>query len=549
MKTVIDSVPLNADLNKEPTFEEIQKSIDLIPNELLKHENVMHLMHGLFSLCWRSKMVPDQWRQAIIHPIPKTSTKSIDPLKYRGLALQSCVCKILCDIINDHIVNHLDNEDLIADEHNGFRKGRSCSHHIHTLLTTVRNRLTERKDTHACFIDFSKAFDDVDRKLLICKLVECKIVGPILDLIKQLYSNTTNYVRLNGRFSDGFSSENGVMQGNNLSPTLFSVFINGLLQELSGSAVGIKLGSMLINHLAYADDIVLLAENESDLQQLLDVAENWCKKWRIKVNISKSKTIHFRNKNQQCGEFRHQFGGELLEQVKSYKYLGVTLDEYLMLDNAVEQLAAAGSRALGYVIGKTKNNIDLGFHSFETLFRSCVAPILDYASGAWSVGHDCVKIKQVQLRAIRYYCGLPRTTPIVGMISEMGWIPSVVRRDLESVRLYNQYVRMPAEQLNKKVFEFDMDKQAKGSWSRNLYCIAEHTGCTKLVDARKPLSIELMKDKLLRMYCDTVKRGIEEKPKLRTFCKIKENFETESYLRLNLDKHKRSLIGQLTLGV
>ena len=79
----------------------------------------------------------------------------------------------------------------------------------------------------------------------------------------------------------------GVKQGDCLSPTLFAIFINDLATELKNSNIGVILedsnigvileDSMLINILLYADDIVLLAETEEDMQFLLFIVESWCK--------------------------------------------------------------------------------------------------------------------------------------------------------------------------------------------------------------------------------------------------------------------------------
>ena len=455
-----DSDDSDDELNAEPTYEEVKRAVenakdkkapgaDAIPNELLKHPNVMHLLLNLFKLCWQSGLVPDQWRESLIHPIPKSSKVSINPLDYRGLVLQSCICKILSSIINARVIRFLDTKGYIEDEQNGFCKHRSCSHHIHTLLSVAKCRILNKQDTHACFLDFRKAFDSVDRHLLYHKLKEYGISGTVLTLIKQLYQNTTNFIRLNGELSNSFPSGNGVRQGDNLSPNLFSVFINGLLTVLKKNDHGVVHGNLKINHLAYADDVVLLAETATGLQSLISVVEGWCRQWRIRINNSKSKIIHFCDKRKPVPSFTHLLNMEKLERVQSYKYLGVVLDENLTLDETVKQLSAAGSHALRQVIGKSKANLDLGLQSYRLLFDSCVAPVLDYASGAWSMGRDCPKMEQVQLRAIRYYCGLPRTTPVAGMMKEMSWILCVVRRDIENVRLYNQFIRMPPSCLNR----------------------------------------------------------------------------------------------------
>ena len=70
--------------------------------------------------------------------------------------------------------------------------------------------------------------------------------------------------------------------------------------------------------LLYADDVVLLAESESDLQIMLDVLSNWCKKWRLDINDTKTQVIHFRNPSKQRSVFQFCCGDQELKTVSQY---------------------------------------------------------------------------------------------------------------------------------------------------------------------------------------------------------------------------------------
>ena len=178
----------------------------------------------------------------MINPIPKESGKAIDPLKYRGISLQSCVYKILSNILNVRITHYFEKQDLLAEEQNGFRSGRSCEQHIFALTNIVRNQINCKESIYATFIDFRKAFDFTDRNLLYYKLMQTNVNGPILCLIRQMYCDIENFVRLNGVLSEPFCSKQGLKQGDNLSPSLFNFYINGLIESLNTSAAGVKIG-------------------------------------------------------------------------------------------------------------------------------------------------------------------------------------------------------------------------------------------------------------------------------------------------------------------
>ena len=228
------------------------------------------------------------------------------------------------------------------------------------------------------------------------------------------------------------------------------------------------------NVLAYADDLVLLSDSEQNLQRLLDMVAEWCNKWRVLINVMKSKVVNFRRRNTPRTTCQFKISNEVLETVEKYKYLGIVLTELLDYNVTIDHLVNSASRALGSVIGKTKSNQYLGYASYTKLFDSLVCPILDYGSGVWNTGLNCKKLDQIQNRAIRYYLGVPRTSPIAGIEGMMGWTPGIVRRDLESLCFYNQVIKLPDTRLPKILY--DMDKAHNGLWSNNIENIAKCAG-------------------------------------------------------------------------
>ena len=199
-------------------------------------------------------------------------------------------------MLNERLSRHLVTE--LADEQNGFWKHRSCLHHIFVLQTLVKNEcLVRGKQIFSIFVDFRKAFDYVDRQLMYHRLKEANVNGPFLDLIIQMYTNTVNVVKVNELFTDEIEINIGVKQGDNLSPGIFSQFINGLITKLKESHIGVNFsGDEKVCVLAYADDIVLLAESENELERLINITDEWCLKWRVSINQNKTKIIHFRRK-------------------------------------------------------------------------------------------------------------------------------------------------------------------------------------------------------------------------------------------------------------
>ena len=180
------------------------------------------------------------------------------------------VAKIYSSIMNKRLQTYLEKNDLLAEEQNGFRVSRSCIDHVLVLCTVLRNRKALGLDTFVTFVDFQKAFDSVNRDLLLYKLLKIGIRGNFYQSLCAMYKNPRARVVLCSHKTKYFDCPIGVKQGDSISATLFAIYINDLADEIKQSGIGIQLGEGdCLNILMYADDIALLAANENDMQELV----------------------------------------------------------------------------------------------------------------------------------------------------------------------------------------------------------------------------------------------------------------------------------------
>ena len=170
--------------------------------------------------------------------------------------------------------------------------------------------------------------------------------------------------------------------------------------------------------------------------------------------------MHFRKKLKSPTEFKFQLGSVELKLVKSYKYLGITLDDCLNFNENLDILASSAQRALGSIINKYKNYRSMGFQTYTKLYDSCVKPIIDYCSPVWS-HTDSNKTELVQHRAIRAFMGVHRYAPLDGLYADMGWLPSNYSRKLEVFRYWNRLMKLENHRITKQIFVFDYQSQSK----------------------------------------------------------------------------------------
>ena len=190
--------------------------------------------------------------------------------------------------------SYADHEQTNRGEHITSVQLRWRRQQDHAQLLQVRihngNRKKDNLPTFACYIDLTRAFDGINRTLLWHKLMHYKVDGKLLHIIKTMYEHVQSAVRIGHELADWFSVKSGVRQGDNLAPTLFAIYINDFMQEIQEVNKGVRIGDEYISGFIYADDVVLIAGTPEDLQAQLDVAHAWCVKWRLRVNLDKTKT-------------------------------------------------------------------------------------------------------------------------------------------------------------------------------------------------------------------------------------------------------------------
>ncbi len=492
--------------------------------------------------------MPSIWVKAIINPIPKGAGKDpFVPLNYRGISLLSCMSKTFTSLLNERIVKYCDDLGILADEQNGFRKGRSCVDHLFSLTSIIRNRLANRCPTFCAFIDMEKAFDWVDRDLLLYRLSLYQINGKIYKSIKMLYTSTMSCVRLNNIFGGWFLTNTGVRQGDNLSPTLFALFINGLAEEIKTLNKGVQVDDRNVAIMLYADDIICIANNEVDLQCMIECMYKWCYKWKLKLNIEKSNIVHFRTRRQAQTKFQFQYGDKEFKKVDRYKYLGMFLDAHLSFNDGSKILSEAGGRALGGVINKFKELKDCGFDTYEKMFNTAVSPVCNYAAEIWGY-KDFSWATHIQNRAMRYYLGVHRFACLGGLRGDFGWLSPRFQRFIIMVNFWNRLINMGNDRLTKHMFEYD-HRLCSNNWCSEIKDIFVKLGMVQIFNQKLTCDLTTITNKLYTLMKREWLEEIQSKPKLRTYMLFKEEFGIENYVKFHMSKRNRSLLAQFRLGI
>ena len=277
-----------------------------------------------FSMMISHGFLPPSLSKVVLRPIVKDKTGNLsDKDNYRPIALATVSSKIL-----ERVILNRCKSSLLTSEHQfGFKDGHSTDMAVYALKEIVDHYLRNRSAVFVCFLDARKAFDRVNHWTLFDKLLRRGMDRSVVRLLVSWRESQRYHVLWGKALSEGFSVTNGVRQGGILSPYLFNVYTDHLSDILDRSGVGCHyLGS--VNHLYYADDMVLLAPTPHGLQKMVDICAEYAEYHDILFNTKKSVCMAIIPplfKNMTLPDI--VLCGNVLGYVDKYKYLGFHLSK------------------------------------------------------------------------------------------------------------------------------------------------------------------------------------------------------------------------------
>jgi hypothetical protein len=130
-------------------------------------------------------------------------------------------------------------------------------------------------------------------------------------------------------------------------------------------------------------DLILLSESEKGLQSCLDSLSSYCNRWKLKINVTKTKVMVFSKGKRKLSQFNFTIDNQHIEAVEKYKYLGVILSYNGNLKHAAEHMLNKGLKA---VLSLKSKILDFEFSSIKLklkLFHTLIRPITTYGSEIW----------------------------------------------------------------------------------------------------------------------------------------------------------------------
>ena len=534
--------------------------LDEIPGEYLKmiYNYIRPFLTKMFHTLYERQSFPQEWSRSLIVPIFKAGNRH-DPQNYRGISLLNIVSKLFTSILTRRLQQWAEDNGKICVEQAGFRAEHSTIDHIFTLYAMILKNVYGggRGKLYIAFIDYQRAFDSVNRSCLWSVLQKIGVSTKLIKMLQAMYSHVEACVRWDSVLSEFFDCPAGVRQGAKESPIIFSFLMSVIadyVRERGRHGVQLLQDKPEIYSLIFADDVALVSTTAVGLQTQLDSLDSISTQLGLTINRKKSKIMVFRRGGFLSRGERWTLGGDSLEVVSKYKYLGYfftsRLSDTAMLEN---QNVKAKQRTVSLVqfLFRTRNfNSSVFFH----LFDAQILPVLMYGAELWGIGrHD--PVEKAHMFACKHFMNLATRTPNCFIYGELGRYPLYINAALRAVKYWLKLCRMPLDRLPKQAYLMLTNMNVKGrvNWTNSVKQFLFQLGFGYVWNdcgtRNENAFLKSLKVRLRDCFQQEWHGRLSNSERFFTYRSFKKSFETEQYINDLKIKKFRDVFIRFRLGV
>lgn len=378
--------------------------------------------------------VPVKWRMSRVAFIPKPGRMGHSTAKdFRPISLMSFVLKMLERLVDRFMEEELEKKPLSVAQH-AYRKGRSTDTALHRVVGYIETGMRGRGAVLAVFIDIVGAFNNTPYRAIKTGAKRHRVNRTILRWLKELLTKRMitsgqDFGRVTGRVA------RGCPQGGVLSPKLWCLAVDGLLEELRLSGVEV---------VGYSDDIALLIGGDrlenlsSRMDRALCIVERWCRRNGLSVNPDKTECVLFTRRRKLEGFRAPLFYGRPLVLSQQVKYLGIVLDSKLNWSAHAEHVAKKFLN--GYWLCKRTIGLKWGLKPsmIRWLYETVLKPRVTYGAVVWwprvKLVTSSAMFERMQSLLLRGMVSAYKTTPRAALFVAAGIPPLHVEVERAALR-------------------------------------------------------------------------------------------------------------------
>ena len=377
---------------------------------LVSMREYVKLITNMINIILDTGVVPDEWKNVIIAIVPKpgdrrecSNSRGISLISHLGKVFEICIHQRVQKIF-DNIINSINETQF------GSMKGKGIDDALLISTMITGSSLERNLNLYKCYIDLKKAYDRVSRKILF-KILEKRGTPPkLLRLIKALHEGVFAQVKVDGELTEGIELKMGVKQGGVLSGILWSIYMAAIIDEvqkrfrlnnIQGIILKYNCDGNVVNindlkeqvclekqmyEILYVDDWMIFSTSMKELQLMLDIINDVVEIFLQEVSISKTKYMRvIRCEEKMEDKINLTIKGEIVEEVKEFKYLGVHESYDGKMDVEIEKRIICMRIAYGKYKANIFKNKYLSMKDKLALYNTFVSTVGLYGSATWCI--------------------------------------------------------------------------------------------------------------------------------------------------------------------
>jgi exonuclease III len=359
-----------------------------------------------FNDCLKFGYFPSKWKNAYGVMLPKPGKDPCSTTGYRPISLLNTVGKLFERILNRRLMGHLTDASFFNEWQRAYLPKKEASEIVYRLTEEIKETSNKKKwFTTAFSLDVEKAFDSVWHNGLRYKLRNIGLPEGMCRILSSFLQNRTISVRCQSALSTSVPLEAGTPQGSVLSPLLFLIYVNDMPLNLNGLRAG-----------QFADDVTSWlsetnkARAQRRIQRSLNSIQEWCSKWRVKLNVEKTQLVTF-NRSAKYQEQFHLLNEEI-DESPTLKVLGVKISSRGSLLEHCKERAAMANQRIGLLRLINGKNWGANTKTLKQLYVQYIRPILEHGSvvTATATPSHIKPLKVAERKALRVILGAPTYT-------------------------------------------------------------------------------------------------------------------------------------------